>query len=170
MLNATLRARLRKTALGALPTTSRKIRAEPSGLMTGSSALNASTKYLRTSNIAWHHTENLHLVRCRDLQDGSGANRTVSALPLWRKNVKGPSVKPFNENRLVTFCSEMAICTRAWGDAYDEPALNGDREPIRRQSDVNARREGFIATTFELVLGTSRCSASPTLLANRSRR
>ena len=48
---------------------------------------------------------------------GSGANRTVSPLPLWRKNVKGPSVKPFNENRLVTFCSEMAICTRAFRTA-----------------------------------------------------
>ena len=55
----------------------------------------------------------------KHIQDGSGANRTVSPLPLWRKNVKGPSVKPFNENRLVTFCSEMAICTRASSAVYD---------------------------------------------------
>ena len=82
-----------------------------------------------------------------------------------------PCVGPeISTARTEVFLLVMAICTRAWGDAYDEPALNGDREPIRRQSDVNARREGFIATTFEVVLGTSRCSASATLLANRSRR
>jgi hypothetical protein len=48
---AILRAREENTSAGATPTIPRKSSAEPSGLTTGKSALNASPKYLRTISI-----------------------------------------------------------------------------------------------------------------------
>ena len=51
VLIAILRARLRITSDGTNPTSPRNTSADPSGLITGSSALKASAKYFRTVNI-----------------------------------------------------------------------------------------------------------------------
>ena len=65
----------------------------------------------------------------------------------------------------------MAIASSVDQGSYNELVRDSDQLPERRrQSDLNTRREGFIGTTFEAVLGIFRRNASATPAANRSRR